>query len=259
MDDVDVADAAGAVREFLADYRDDAGAEGYVVGVSGGVDSAVAATLAARAVGPENVLGLVMPGEPSDPSNVADARDRCDSLGIRWREVDVSGIVADCRDAAGADLDLGPEAVGNARARVRMVLWYQAANARDLLVLGADNRSEVRLGYFTKHGDGATDVRALADLYKTEVYDLARLLDLPETFLEKEPTAGLWEGQTDREEIGVPYETVDPVLFSLYEADRSVAETVAAVDADRETVERLREMVEATEHKRTPPPSPGLR
>jgi NAD+ synthase len=147
-------------------------------------------------------------------------------------------------------------AAGNLQARLRAVYCYLAANRHDLLVLGTTNRSEYLLGYFTKYGDGAADVRVLADHYKTEVSDLARALDL-DAFAAKPPSAELWPGQTDEGELGAAYETIDPVLRSLVDEGRSVAETARLVDADEATVRRFAEMVAATEHKRSPPPTPG--
>ncbi|WP_435096608.1 NAD+ synthase [Halarchaeum sp. P4] len=253
---LDPARAVESARAFLRDYCERVGAEGYVVGVSGGLDSAVGATLAAEAVGPENVRGLVLPGAPSDPENMRDARELCESLGIEWAEESIEGQVAAFREA---DATLDTEAVGNVRARVRMVRLYAAANQHEMLVLGPDNRSEYLLGYFTKYGDGAVDVAPLCDCYKTEVVALARYLDLDSRFVEKEPTAGLWAGQTDREELGAPYSEIDPVLRCLVDDGLGVEATAARVAADRETVERLAELHESSAHKRREPPTPGLR
>ncbi|QLC34271.1 NAD+ synthase [Halarchaeum sp. CBA1220] len=253
---LDPARIADAARAFLREYAEESGAGGYVVGVSGGLDSAVGVTLAADAVGPENVRALVLPGAPSDPANMRDARDLCESLGVDWREESIQRQVAAFRET-GVDLD--ERAVGNVRARVRMVRLYAAANERGLLVLGPDNRSEHLLGYFTKHGDGAVDVAPLRDAYKTEVVALAEHLDLDARFVEKEPTAGLWAGQTDREELGAPYAEIDPVLRCLVDDGLGVEATAARVEAERETVERLAALRESSTHKRRAPPSPGLR
>lgn len=249
--------AAEAVGSWLDQYLEDAGADGYVLGVSGGLDSAVAATLAARAVGPDRVLGLVMPGEPSDPGNMADARELCSDLEIDWAEIDITPIVTAVAAATPSELDT--LALGNVRARARMVLWYAEANATDRLVIGPDNRSELLLGYFTKYGDGGVDVSPLGDLYKTEVIEVARALDVHDRFIEKTPTAELWAGQTDVEEIGATYDVVDAVLRNVVDRGRSIAETVSATEIDEETVKRLVSLHRSSEHKRSPPPTPGLR
>ncbi|MFB6236550.1 MAG: NAD+ synthase [Halopenitus sp.] len=249
--------ARDAVVEFLRTYLSKSGADGYVLGISGGLDSAVAATLAVEAVGPSRVTGIVMPGEPSDPENMADARKLCAALDIDHYEIDIAPLVEDFSDAIPHDLDT--VALGNVRARTRMVLWYADANAEDRLVLGADNRAEVLLGYFTKHGDNGVDVSALGDLYKTEVASLAQYIDLSSRFIEKTPTAGLWEGQTDEGEIGVRYAVVDDVLRHVVDRGHSIDETVTKTGYDREDVERVVELHRDSEHKRSPPESPGLR
>lgn len=252
---VDPDAAAERVRTFLADYLEESGAAGYVLGVSGGLDSAVAARLAVDAVGADRVVGQVLPGEPSDEANMRDARDLCEDLGIDYTETSITPLVRAVRE--GLSVDLETVDVGNLRARARMVYLYTEANARDLLVIGPDNRSELLLGYFTKYGDGAADVAPLADLYKTEVYDLARAIDLPERFVEKTPTAELWEGQTDEGELGADYATIDPILRVAVDEGRSAEATADATGEDVELVRRFVEMYERSRHKRERPPSPG--
>lgn len=254
---VDPTAAVEAAGPWLDDYLADAGADGYVLGISGGLDSTVAAHLAVENVGADQLTGIVMPGEPSDPEHMDDARQLCSDLGIDWYEVDISPFVSWVDDALPPDL--GKKDLGNVRARVRMVLWYAEANANDELVIGADNRSEFLLGYFTKYGDAATDVAPLGDLYKTEVVEVARELGVDEKFIEKTPTAGLWEGQTDVEEIGTTYDIVDTALKHLVDCGHSVGETVAATGIDEATVERLADLHRTSEHKRERPPTPGIR
>ncbi|MFB6097276.1 MAG: NAD+ synthase [Haloferacaceae archaeon] len=255
--DVDWDAVADSIRAFLRERRADAGADGYVLGVSGGIDSALAAVLAAAAVGPENVTGMVLPGAPSNAAHMRDARELIDDLGIGYREADIQPLVEQYRRALPGDLDR--LTVGNLRARTRMVLLYEQANAANELVIGPDNRSEYLLGYFTKYGDGAADVCPLGDLYKTEVYALAEHVGLDERFLEKTPTAELWEGQTDEGEIGASYAVVDAVLRRVIDRGQSVEEVAAETDVDREVVADLVEMHRASEHKRQRPPTPGLR
>jgi len=254
---MDVPWAIQRMEAFLADRLASADAGGYVVGVSGGLDSAVATTLAVRAVGADAVLGLIMPGRPNDPANMADARGLCRGRGIEFEEFSIQPVV----DAVGAQLPFGPSwlTLGNVRARSRMVLTYAVANERELLVLGTGNRSERLLGYVTKYGDAAADVLPMKDLYKTEVVDVARALDLDERFVEKPPTAELWAGQTDEGEIGADYETVDAVLRRLVDENQSPARVATTTDIDRETVDRLAEMWRSTAHKRAMPPGPRLR
>ncbi|MFB6265575.1 MAG: NAD+ synthase [Candidatus Nanohaloarchaea archaeon] len=254
---IDVETAAREVEEFLQDYLEESDAEGYAVGVSGGLDSAVTLKLAVEAVGSENVRGLVMPGKPSREENMEDARELCKELDVGFHEIDIEPAV----DSFTSSVPFKPGRVaeGNARVRTRMVLSYLVANQENLLVLGSSNKTEIMLGYFTKHGDGAADVKAIADLYKTEVRDLAGILGLDAKFVEKEPTAGMWEGQTDEDELGYSYGTIDQVLELLVEGDRSVEEVLVETGLKRDTVEDIAAMHENSEHKREPAPYPELR
>jgi len=254
---VDVPWAVERMEAFLADQLAAAGVDGYVVGVSGGLDSAVATTLAVRAVGADAVMGLVMPGRPNDEANMVDARTLCHDRGVAFEEFSIRPVV----DAVHGQLPFEASrlTLGNVRARARMVLAYAVANEHDRLVLGTGNRSERLLGYFTKYGDAAVDVQPMLDLYKTEVADVARTLGLDERFVEKSPTAALWEGQTDEGEIGADYATIDRVLRRLVDEGQSPAQVVADTDIDAETVHRLAGMWRSSAHKRAPPPAPNLR
>ncbi|AGN00843.1 NAD synthetase [Salinarchaeum sp. Harcht-Bsk1] len=253
---VDVDRAIDRMTEFLGDALVTTGADGYVVGVSGGLDSAVCATLAVEAVGNDAVTGMILPGAPSEDSNMADARELAADLGITCREVSIAPAVETFRQES--PHEVGPRDAGNVRARTRMVFLYLEANVNGLLVLGPSNKSEILLGYFTKYGDGAADLRPMADLYKTEVRQVARALDLDETFVRKAPTAGLWEGQTDEGELGAAYETIDTVLKSLVEADESIEAAAERAGVGVEQAERFRRMMEDSEHKRTQPAAPEL-
>ncbi|AZH26074.1 NAD+ synthase [Haloplanus aerogenes] len=254
---MDTSRAVERMEAFLSDQLATAGADGYVVGVSGGLDSAVATTLAVRAVGADAVTGLIMPGRPNDEANMADARMLCRERGIAFEELSIRPIV----DAVGDQLpfDASRLTLGNVRARTRMVLAYAVANERDCLVLGTGNRSERLLGYFTKYGDAAVDVQPMLDLYKTEVAEVARAIDLDERFVEKTPTAALWEDQTDEGEIGADYATVDRVLRRLVDEGHPPERIAADTDIDAGTVHRLTEMWQSSSHKRALPPAPTLR
>ncbi|MFB6169543.1 MAG: NAD+ synthase [Haloarculaceae archaeon] len=247
---------ASAIRSFARERVDAADADGVVLGVSGGLDSAVAARLLADALGPDRVTGLVMPGAPSDPEHMADARWLCRDLELRWREHSIEPLVDSVEAVTPAEA--GRTTTGNVRARARKLLEYRAANREGRLVVGADNRSEYQLGYFTKYGDGACDFRVLSPLYKLEVYDLAEHLGVDGRFVEKTPTAGLWEGQTDAGELGAPYEVVDPVLRELLDRGASVAAAARRTDTDEALVRRLADRHESSAHKRSTPPAPEV-
>jgi NAD+ synthase len=245
------------VHRFLQNKLEETGAEGYVLGISGGLDSAVGAKLAVDAVGSENVYGWVMPGKPSDPENMEDARQLCDSLDLNYREADIEEVVNDFTKKA--PISTGEVTEGNIRARVRMVYEYTDANENDLLVLGAGNKTEIKIGYFTKYGDGAVDVRPIADLYKTEVKELAEHIGLDQKFIEKQPTAGLWEGQTDEGELGATYSKIDTIMKHIIETDLDIEEISDKTGIQESEVERFKKMYEKSKHKRQQPPSPSLR
>ena len=139
-----------------------------------------------------------------------------------------------------------------------MMIAYFEANTTDRIVLGTGNRTEMLLGYFTKYGDGGADILPIADLYKTEVRQLAREINIRERIIMKEPTAGLWVGQVDEVELGAPYELIDTILWNLIETEWTVEEIAAALEIKEEAVERFRRMVDRQRHKRINPPFPSV-
>ncbi len=254
--DVDTDEAVDRINQFLREQLTEADAKGYVLGISGGLDSAVGATLAVEAVGADLVTGVVLPDVPSDEQNMEDARTLADRLEIEVRNIPITPVVEEFTSLTPFEVD--SQSVGNIRARTRMVFQYIEANVNDLLVLGATNKTELLLGYFTKYGDGAVDVRPMADLYKTEIRDVARVLSLDERFIQKAPTAGLWEGQTDEGELGASYETIDTLLQSLVEEGYPIEEAAQRANLPLEEAKRFERMVTRTEHKRSLPPYPEI-
>jgi NAD+ synthase len=246
------------ITEFIAATVDDAGAEGAVLGLSGGIDSSLVAYLTVEALGKENLKGIVMPGEVSREDNMSDAERVAENLDIDYEVIEINPVIDQLTDAypdaAGDEL-----AVGNARARVRGVLNYLVANHESRVVLGTGNRTEALVGYFTKYGDQAVDCNPIGNLYKTQVRQLAREVGVPEDIVEKPPTAGLWEGQTDEEEMGIDYPTLDVVLALGVDAGLSTAATARAAGVEAETVEAVRSMYEGSAHKRSMPPAPEPR
>ncbi len=206
----------GRLVAFIKRKVRGAGSEGVVVGLSGGVDSSVVATLCKKAFGKINVLGISMPeGGVTNPRDVADARDLSNRLGTRFRVVDITPVVLGIRQNL---FDFSVRArvpAANIKPRVRMTILYYYANLLNRLVVGSGNRSELRAGYFTKHGDGAVDLMPLGCLYKTQVRQLAAHLNVPKRIIEKVPSAGLWRGQTDERELGLAYEKLDMIYAGL--------------------------------------------
>ena len=234
---------AEEITSWMRTYAAQAGAGGYVVGLSGGIDSAVTATLAVRAMGREHTLGVLLPCH-SQAEDAEFARLAADSLGLDPLLVKLD----EPYDRLLAALPDGtPMAKANVKPRLRMTALYYLAQSRGYLVAGTGNRAEIMVGYFTKYGDGGVDMEPLGMLYKREVRALARVLGVPEPIITRPPTAGLWAGQTDEGELGMSYDDLDAILAALDEGREP--------DADPRLVARVRRMVAAAAHKREMPPS----
>ncbi len=240
---------------FLSSQVTQAGASGAVVGLSGGVDSALVASLARESLGPERVYALSLPDENTPSALRSEVAGYAGSLGLPLREVSLEPWFAALR----RDLPELSERMGggNARARLRMIALYAEARSHQALVLGTGNKSEILLGYFTKFGDGGADLLPLGDLYKTAVYALARDMGLPASLLQRPPSAGLYPGQTDEEELGEPYAILDPILRGLeelWEPEAIARELGLPLPRVLAVVRR----VEGSRHKRRLPPIPKL-
>ena len=241
--DMDFVALADAIAAWMRDYAMRAGADGYVVGLSGGVDSAVTAALAARAVGANHVLAVWLPCH-SLPEDEVYARMAAQALGLTLHTVDLSETC----EALMAALPPGSDmARANLKPRLRMTAWYYLAQSHNCLVAGTGNKPEMLVGYFTKYGDGGVDIEPLGELYKHEVRVLARVLGVPEPVITRAPSAGLWPGQTDEGELGITYAELDAILAAMA-ADR-------APDAPEAVVARVRRMIAASAHKRAMPPT----
>ena len=242
--------AADVASRFIADTVAAARRTGVVVGLSGGIDSSVAAALAMRGLGPGNVLGVLMPTASSLPASLDDARAVAVQLGTRSETVDISPVI----EAWG---QVQPHAdrirLGNMMARARMIVLYDISARDGLLVLGTGNRSEWLLGYTTLYGDNACALNPLGQLYKTEVRLLAEYLELPAAVIMKPPSADLWIGQTDEEELGFTYAQADLILHHL--VDEGLGERqLASLGFAPDLVRRIFERMEAMSFKRRLPP-----
>jgi NAD+ synthase len=206
---------AAALRGFLREELRAAGLAGYVVGLSGGLDSAVSAALAVSALGTGKVVALALPGPTSSPESLAHAREVAARLDLELTVVDLSRAGGELATTLAARDD--PMRFGNLMARLRMVTLFDRARTLPGLVLGTSNKSEILLGYSTLFGDSASSVNPLADLWKTHIFALGRHLGLPEAVIRKAPTADLWPGQTDAGELGFDYAAADPVLYWHHE------------------------------------------
>ncbi|ESP87315.1 NAD+ synthase [Candidatus Halobonum tyrrellensis] len=241
--------------EFVASQVDAAGADGAVLGLSGGIDSTTVAYLAVEALGADSVHGLVMPGKVNTDENMSDAERVAEDLGIEYDVVEIEPIAESFYDALPGAAD-EHMAASNVRVRVRAVLNYFVANAESLLVLGTGNYSEAATGYFTKYGDGAVDCLPLGNLYKQQVRQLAKRMGVPHDLVMKTPSAEMWTGQTDEEELGMDYDTLDAVLALHVEGPLSTAATTRYVDVTEDQVERVEQLYDVSKHKRAFPPAP---
>jgi len=239
------------ICRFIRHHVAMAKAAGAVVGISGGIDSAVVAALCVRALGKDNVLGLLLP----EDRPTAEALKTVKWLGIPSRTVRIGPLVKAVSKEA--PKKAGRSVLGNVKARLRMVLLYLEANQSGRLVVGTGNKSELLVGYFTKHGDGGVDLAPIGDLYKTQVRALAAALGVPESVRALVPTAGLYPGQTDEGELGISYPKLDSILMGIeLRLERARIAEKAGVPITE--VDRIAARVRSAVHKRHLPPIPKL-
>jgi NAD+ synthase len=222
------------IANWINEKVKEAGAKGVVIGLSGGVDSSVVAVLSKKAVG-NNVLGVIMPCH-SNPSDTEHAKTLANKFGIKTQTVDLAPLYDMILKTFPSGNDI---AKANLKPRLRMLTLYYFANTNGYLVAGTGNKSEEMVGYFTKYGDGGVDILPIADLLKKDVRALAHELDVPEEIIEKPPSAGLWNGQTDEKEMGITYEQLDSILQKN--------------DFRGNLGKKVKAMMEKSEHKRRPP------
>jgi NAD+ synthase len=247
---IEPARAAEICGTFIESTLARAGKERLVLGLSGGIDSAVAAGVAVRALGADNVTGVMMPYATSSAASVTDAVAVAECLGMPVRKVEITAMA----DAFLADIpDTELVRRGNIMARCRMVVLYDRSAELDALVLGTGNRTESLLGYTTLYGDNACALNPLGQLYKTEVRLLSHWLGLPQEVLTKAPSADLWEGQADEDELGFTYADADHLLVHLVDRGYTI-EQLAALGFEKELVLRLVARMRAMSFKRVPPP-----
>lgn len=245
---------------FIRSVLTEADADGVVVGLDGELESTTAATLAVEALGPERVYGLVLPSSKLGSKGAREAEAIAEALGIESETVHLQPLLMCFGDMAPAHTDLhgDPIARENLVARLRMTMWYLAANAMERLVVGSTTRTGLLLGTFSKHGDGAADLLPLGGLYRTEVEALAEAFDVPSFAIEPSDIESCYPDHigVDRTGLDVAPATIDAVLRRLVEGERDPEKLQAAleIDVDREAVERIVRHHRLTEHKRRRPP-----
>jgi len=237
------------LTEFLVDRVDRRTFGGVVLGLSGGIDSAVSASIAVRALGAQQVTALFMPYSTSDPRSEKDARTLAKQLGIELVTQPLSTIA----DSLFSEIDVRNRVrKGNVLARLRMIILFDWSHRTGRLVLGTSNKTELLLGYGTWYGDVACSINAIGDLYKSQIRQLARYLRVPKGIITKSPSADLWPGQTDEGELGLTYALTDRILYRLYDLGMTIGE-VQREGFDPRVVRRIIKRVESNRFKSMTP------
>ena len=256
---IDPSAVKNIISRFLKAQIRASGTEGVVLGMSGGIDSSVVATLCSDSLGQDGVIGLLMPSETTPSQDMQDAESLGEALRIRQEVIEIQSLEKTFERVCGSFDSTNRIAKGNLQPRFRMVTLYYYANKLNRIVVGSGNRSELLVGYFTKYGDGGVDILPIGDLYKTQVRQLATFLDIPEAIIQKAPSAGFWLDQTDEEELGVKYEILDLILYGLIDLKMDCEEIVQELKVPLVTVEKVSRMLNVSQHKRRMPPIPSLR
>lgn len=236
---------SSAYEEISNFLKTEIGEKSAVIGISGGIDSAVVSSILVRTLGGDRVTAIFMPDSRTPSSDAADVSSLAERLSINIRKVDITTVVGSFSSLLSVS---DPRLLGNIKSRTRMVILYYFANLTNGMVIGTTNRSEYYTGYFTKFGDGACDLEPIMHLYKHEVRSLASFLGVPESIIKKSPSAGLWDSQTDESEMGFTYDHLDAFL-EKYERENS------SVKPLNEEERRMLDLIRGSSHKRKPPKS----
>ena len=251
---IDLEKTKNYIVEFIKSKVDESKTDGIVVGLSGGIDSTLAAYLSCEALGKDKVFGIIMPSTTTPTEDKIHGIEIAQNLGIDYEELAIDSILNEFLFVT--QLEENDLAIGNLKARIRMSIIYYFANHKNYLVCGTGNRSEILIGYFTKHGDGACDMEPIGDLYKTEVFKLSEYIDIPKEIVKKPPRAGLWEDQTDEAEIGMSYDLLDQILYLYTEKDMNNTEIAENLEISVDDVDMIITKIKRSEHKSKVPESP---
>ncbi|EHO78651.1 MULTISPECIES: NAD+ synthase [Fusobacterium] len=235
--------------EFLRENFKKAGFSKAVLGLSGGIDSALVAYLLRDALGKENVLAIMMPYKSSNPDSLNHAKLVIEDLKINSKTIEITDMI----DAYFKnEKEATSLRMGNKMARERMSILFDYSSKENALVVGTSNKTEIYLGYSTQFGDSACALNPIGDLYKTNIWDLSRYLKIPNELIEKKPSADLWEGQTDEQEMGLTYKEADQVLYRMLEENKTVEE-VLAEGFNKDLVDNIVRRMNRSEYKRRMP------
>ncbi len=247
----DYASITETIEKFLSEQIEKQHAKGIILGLSGGIDSAVLAYICKRKL-KEKTLAIIMPDTSITPAETEDALKMISLTGIEHKLIDIKPIV----NEYAMYLEPNKKSRGNLRARVRTNILYYYANSKNYLVLGSSDKSEHLIGYFTKFGDGAADLTPIISLYKLQIREIAKYLGVPDNIISKKSSPHLWEDHEAEEELGVSYEEIDSILYCLVEKKLSVDETAKITQIDNSTIEKIYELNRNSEHKRLPAQKP---
>ena len=237
------------IARFIKQEIEKRESQGVVIGMSGGIDSSLTTVLAVKALGNQQVFGLILPDSSLTPkTDTKHAIDLAKSLKIKYHVIELNKIKKQIVNG----LPKNKMARANLLVRLRMSLLYYYATVMNRLVLGTGDKSEMMLGYFTKYGDGGADLFPIADLYKTEVRSLAKYLGIPAKIIDKKSSARLWKGQTAEKEIGIKYEEIDKILVHIEYNNNTLSSNPAKLNSDN--VSKIKSMVKKNEHKQDMPP-----
>jgi NAD+ synthase len=248
LTDASPARTSRKIERFIFSYVSKSSAKGLVIGLSGGLDSSVLLKLCVNALGPTKVLGLVMPSNTTPKEDVECAIQLAKDLKMRYLVIDLNPVIEKYSEVLPGD----KRARGNLMARIRMNMLYYHAGVNRYLVAGTSDKSEIKIGYFTKFGDGAADLLPIADLYKTQVRALGKYLQIPAEIVEKKSSPRLWDNHLAEEEIGIDYETIDAILHMLDQ--KTPPKTIAKkLGIPVEQVDKIKGMIDKSSHKRSLP------
>lgn len=248
--DLDWSEVETKIQRFIKDYVEKSGANGVVLGLSGGIDSCTAAALSARAIGGDKVLGLILPEkETYNIKDVEHAELVAEKFGFKKEIIDITSTLEAFYDSIPTFDPSDNVCKGNIKARTRMVYIYYYANRLNMLVCGSSDKSETMIGYFTKWGDVAADISPIMDLYKTQIRKLAQHIGVPKEIVAKPSSPALWPGQLAEEELGIKYEDLDLILYGL-EHFMKTEEIAKQLGLRKELVDIMKRRWLSTEHKR---------
>lgn len=239
------------LTEFLKNEMHRIGIKKAVIGLSGGIDSAVTTFLAARSLGNQNVTCLIMPYETSSEDSVSDSLEVVKLLQVNHKLIDITNIAKSFQTAID-DSKSSRVRNGNILARIRMILLYDESAKQNALVVGTGNKTEILLGYSTVFGDAACGINPVGDLYKTQIRSLAAHLGVPKKIIDKKPSADLWKGQTDEDDLGFSYEQIDDYLFKKID-ERMSDEKLIAEGFKEDFMKKINSMIIRSQFKRVPP------